>query len=490
MNRRRGMPAFKVTLASALDHTRALGRKVSQMRVFRLVGLGGLGRKNKRKLSLSRVFDTTPTNAPGSNDSHDAPDSQNPDGQLDSNATTAVATRGSGRLQKVGLLLLWAMPLVAAAIAFAVPLIGVRAYEYVMTSAYFHVREVIVDQSSTRMTMGSGQPYVPYLSKNEILEIAGIGPGTHLLEADMDAMTARLAAHPWIRWAKVVKDLPDVLVIHVVEHIPSAFVSPFVDNAAGLPTTTATTPGLFLVDELGQVFAPAPADRVLALPVITGLSLARLEDVGAAAAVRQELEAGLNVLRLWESHGLSRRYPVGELRLMPGATFGLVLEIADTSHSGRGGATEVVLGRGPFREKLLRLEWILEHLYADGKTAEYILLDVVDALDPRAIAMGGARVVVKADLARDTVEALDEMVRRAPVAPAPEAPEAPERRVARPPEPAAVEPEPAPDAVIEPAAEPEPFEPPAENPHALEADTPSEVAPLTGGRPAEDFGEE
>jgi hypothetical protein len=480
------MPAFKVTLASALDHTRALGRKVSQMRVFRFVGLGGLGRKNKRKSTLTRLFETAPT-APDSHDSHDAATTN---GQLGSNETTVAPTRVSGRLQKVGLLLLWAMPLVAAAIAFAVPLIGVRAYEYVMTSGYFHVREVIVDQSSTRMTMGSGQPYVPYLSKNEILEIAGIGPGTHLLEADIDAMTARLVAHPWIRWAKVVKDLPDVLVIHVVEHIPSAFVSPFVDNIAGLPTTTATTPGLFLVDELGQVFAPAPADRVLALPVITGMSLQRLEDVQAATAVRQELEAGLNLLRLWESHGLSRRYPVGELRLMAGATFGLVLEIADTSHAGRGGATEVVLGRGPFREKLLRLEWILEHLYADGKTAEYILLDVVDALDQRAIALGGARVVVKADLARDTVEALDEMVRRVPIAPAP-APAAPERRAARPREPAAVQPEPAQqDVVIEPAAEPEPFEPPAENPHALEADTPSEVAPLTGGRPAEDFGEE
>jgi len=458
---------------------------------LRALRLLGVGRKNKRKLTLSRVFEpTTPTTEQAA---HTEQTRQAESGEL--TAAPAAPTLGSGRLQKVGLLLLWALPLVAAAIAFAVPLIGVRAYEYVMTSGYFHVREVIVDQSSTRMTMGSDQPYAPYLSKNEILEIAGIGPGTHLLEADLDAMSERLVAHPWIRWAKVVKDLPDVLVIHVVEHIPSAFVSPYVDNAAGLPTTAATTPGLFLVDELGQVFAPAPADRVLPLPVITGLSLQRLEDVEAAAAVRQELEAGLNVLGLWESHGLARRYPVGELRLMPGATFGLVLEIADASHTGRGGVTEVVLGRGPFREKLLRLEWILEHLYADGKTAEYILLDVVDALDARAIAMGGARVVVKADLARDTVEALDEMVGRTPAAPPAQGAEpARAKRPANAQRPVAPPAAPAPEApddlIEEPAAEPEPFVPPAENPHALEADTPSEVAPLTGGRPAEDFGEE
>lgn len=490
MNRRRGLPKLKVWLTGALERARHLGRG----------GLGGVRlpslpwmRKNRRKLSLARVLERAPS------------EELEGQGQLAEPGVQAEVDRPnaarSGLLGGLGTLLLWALPLVMAAAAFAVPLLGVRAYEYVMQSGYFHVREVVIDQTSTRSTMAPDKPYRPHLTREEILATAGIGAGTHLLEADVAAMTDKLMAHPWIRWARIEKHLPDILVVHVVEHVPSAYLAPHLDRDDGRPTAGEAVPNLLLVDELGEVFAESAPGLTLRLPVVTGVGVSRLSPMDPELS--RELIAGLNVLRLWEGQGLARRYPVGELRLLPGGAYALVVEVIDMN-GGAMGVTEIVLGRGPFREKLLRTEFILEHLFAQSKVADYILLDVVDDLDPRAVELAGARVVVKAELGVDPVEALDELVRRESTVPESAAP-GPARapRAERRPAPAdeaepASEAVPALEAELEtgPPTEPEPLpaseEPPSpgiEN-HQEDTDAPSEAAPLTGGRPAEDFGQE
>jgi len=61
-----------------------------------------------------------------------------------------------------------------------------------------------------------------------------------------------------------------------------------------------------------------------------------------------------------------------------------------------GSGTEVVLGQAPYRDKLFRLEWVLESLLAEGKTAEYVVLDAFTGIGPGA---DDGRVIVKADLA-------------------------------------------------------------------------------------------
>lgn len=457
MNRRRGLPRMNGLLSGALDKTRQLGSALVAR--LRLPGFRG----NRRKL-MAR-----PAIQPAA-ESH---------GETE---TSGEAETRRPVLSGIGTFLLWALPVVAAATAFVIPLLGVRAYEYVMESGYFHVREVIVDQTSTRSLMAPDKVYRPHLSRDEILATAGIGAGTHLLEADLSEMTAKLEKHPWVRWARIEKDLPDVLIVHVVEHVPSAIVAPQLEST-GAPTAGEVVPQLLLVDELGEVFAECPTGLSLDLPVITGVGVGRLEPMDPELA--EELRAGLNVMRLWQSQGLARRYPVGEIRLLPGGAYGLVVEVIDMN-GGRMGATEVVLGRGPFREKLLRVEFILEHLYAQSKVAEYVLLDVGDDLDPRSIELAGARVVVKADLAVDPVEALDELVRREASTPAP----------VRAPTPAARdEAERAPrnaPSIPTPEALPELEEPPTVAPHHAEEETdaPSEAAPLTGGRPAEELGQE
>lgn len=409
MNRRRGA-RFTFRKPDFGPLFKALGR-------LRLPAFARLSRKNRRKV---RLF------------------SEQPDVAAHPTAHAHVATPPRSRAARIAHLLLgflaFAAPLAAALAAFMVPLLGVRAYEYVMQSGYFHVREVLVDHATAP---GLDRTTEPHLARQELLDIAGIGPGTHVLEADVDQMTARLAAHPWIRWARIERELPDTLVVHVVEHRPTAYLA---------------ARELYLVDELGVPFVVAPPDFSAHLPVISGIPSERLTEAKDAPEVERTLAVALNVLRLWEAQDLSRRYPIGELRLQPGGGVAVVLE-----GQAAGAATEVVIGRGPYREKLFRLEWVLEHLRSLGKTAEYVLLDLGDDADPRGIDIGGARVVVKADLGAEPAEPA-----RAPAAAPPEAAPTPS------PSPAIPAPPQAPDT-------------PAED---------VEAAPVSGGRPALDAGQE
>ncbi|MCC6620676.1 MAG: FtsQ-type POTRA domain-containing protein [Deltaproteobacteria bacterium] len=340
-----------------------------------------------------------------------------------------------GRLRHLRTFLAWAAPLAVALVAFTLPVIGGRAYEYVMSSGYFHVREVRVDGASR-------------IARDEVLAIAGITPGTHLLDADVDVMAERLRAHPWIRGARVERLLPDVLVVHLVEHRPTAFL------AAG---------ELYLVDESATPFMLAPVSEDLDLPVVTGLPIAMLTDPKQADAVHHALTGALNVARIWDDHGLTTRYPLGEIRIDGPRGYVVVIEAQNQQGVGTGQPVEVMLGRGPFSDKLYRLEWVLEHLHAQGKTPEYVVLDLADGAPADAEQLGGTRVVVKTELAAE-----DGAAPTVVPAPAPAPPPAP--------------------PIDDPSRSPSPRvgEDPAD---ADGQDGPaSEMVPLSGGRPAAEPG--
>jgi len=435
MNRRRGSYTFfkKPDLGALLASLKRL-----QIPAF--------GRKNRKRVKLFARADR---------DGHDANRDNAPDLDLGANNKPAPAKRPMpGALRWVLGFVAFMAPLAAAVAAFTVPLLGVRAYEYVMQSGYFHVREVVVDHVTQPGEKPVGEPHI---TREELLKIAGIDAGTHIIDADVDAMTKRLIDHPWIRWAHIDRELPDKLIVHVVEHRPTALLA---------------ADEIYIVDELGVPFAIAPADFTLALPVISGIETERLSDPKESAAIEAQLASALNILRIWDGQGLAVRYPVGELRLDGGGRVAVVLEGKTV-----GCATEIVLGRGPFREKLFRVEWVLEHLRSIGKTAEYILLDLGDDAAPGSVEMGGARVVVKTDLGPESADTAGR--KPAPVV----EPSAPAKPVTKP----------AAHAVA-PSASATPTAVPANIPVSNEPDTDleegAEAAPISGGRPADDDGQE
>ncbi len=276
------------------------------------------------------------------------------------------------RPSRLGVVVSWLAPVLVAAVAFAVPTFGVKAVNYVRQSHHFQVKEIVIE----------GQRR---LDNTTILELAGIEAGMSVLEADLDALAEPLRAHPWVRWARADRRLPDTLVLEVVEREASAYL------AAG---------ELWLVDETGEVFAEADPAEALELPVISGLSREDLAEAGANAAARAalqiELQGALNLARTWELSALARRWPLGEIRI--DRTRGHVVVAGG---EGASEPVEIVLGREPFRQKLQRLEFTLEAMRASGRTPEYVLLDVADdALATQAgLTTGGPRVVVKAELA-------------------------------------------------------------------------------------------
>lgn len=300
---------------------------------------------------------SAPENAP--RESHKAPES--------------VAERRGFREHPALILASWLIPVAGALTAFASPFLGVRMHEYIMETGHFFVREVHVE----------GQER---MEESDILSAAGIQAGTHVLATDLDEIEERLEAEPWIARAQVNRQLPDRLSVLITEHHAVAYVA---------------LHELMLVGADGEPFAvPGPEDD-LDLPIVSGIPAESFLHPSMAAVARADIRAAVNLVRLYDSMGFTNRWPVGEVRVETGRRLSIVLSDI---------GTEVTLGTGPYRQKLYRLEWVLEVLHSREKTADYILLD---GTGPTLDGRDDGRVILRADLAPNAEAAADAASRRA-----------------------------------------------------------------------------
>jgi cell division protein FtsQ len=136
---------------------------------------------------------------------------------------------------------------------------------------YFAVREVLVRDARR-------------LAADRVREAAGIVPGMSVWDVDVAAAEQRLAAHPWIRGARVRRDLPHRVVIAVREHRPVAIVA-----------VTRPRPALFYVAAHGRIFAPVGEADAHDFPFVTGLEP---DDLAAGSTVGpRALRRALALLR-------------------------------------------------------------------------------------------------------------------------------------------------------------------------------------------------
>jgi cell division protein FtsQ len=187
------------------------------------------------------------------------------------------------------------------------------------------------------------------VSERELLELSPVGPGDHLLLADLDRMEIALARHPWVESVQVARELPPALVVRVAERRAAALVE---------------LSGLYLVDARGRVFKRAAPGDGVDLPVVTGIT--RDDYVERRAEVEPLLAAALALLEEWALRGLDRWRSVAEIHVDP--DFGTTLFVGEE-------AFEIRLGTGDLPEKLSRLGRLREALEADGRRAEVIHLD-------------------------------------------------------------------------------------------------------------------
>ena len=216
------------------------------------------------------------------------------------------------------------------------------------------------------------------IAQGELRELSPVGPGDHLLFADVDALAATLRRHPWIAAVEIRRVLPPALEVTVTERRAAALVN---------------LDGLYLLDAHGRVFKRAAPGDGLDLPLVTGI--ARDEFTERQAELEPLLAGALALADRWSERGLGQRAVLSEIHV--DADWGVTLFAGDEG-------TEVRLGTGDIPAKLERLERVLAALAAEGNKPVAIHLDnrrrpdwVTVRLAGRRGPTGGRPAVAKAE---------------------------------------------------------------------------------------------
>jgi cell division septal protein FtsQ len=114
------------------------------------------------------------------------------------------------------------------------------------------------------------------LSADEAMALAGLSRGMNLLHLDLGRASAALERLPFVRQAKVVRELPDTVRVEIEERRPAILV--------------ALGP-LYVADEEGVLYRRLRPDERPALPLLTGLPRdgARLRPALVAERIRDAL---------------------------------------------------------------------------------------------------------------------------------------------------------------------------------------------------------
>ena len=136
-------------------------------------------------------------------------------------------------------------------------MICVLTYAWLTQTPLFQARFVIV--SGNRV-----------ISHGEILSAADIRSGDNIFGINLDVARARLAAHPWIDTASVIREFPNRIVIRVKEQTPVA---------------VAEIGHSYLINNRGEIFDKS-SEVYKHLPVFQGLSRGSLPLSGAAVTDR------------------------------------------------------------------------------------------------------------------------------------------------------------------------------------------------------------
>lgn len=263
----------------------------------------------------------------------------------DSPPPTAVAPRADARTStgsapRSPLRVLWTgvrLTLGLAVIASISLAIAWGAHRYALTSPRFAIREFTV--------VGNR-----HHSADQLARLAAIERGQNLFAVDTETAERRILESPWVRRAKVGRELPATIRIEVVER-----------DAVAL---AAIEGSLYLVTAGGEPFKAFEGKDPGDLPVLTGVGGRELS-VDRARAV-ERLALGLEVLRDYGSLPIARVYEPEEVNLAEDGS--VVFTVGK-----RGIALH--LGPGPFRQKLLMAARILSKLQPGGQLPGIVFLD-------------------------------------------------------------------------------------------------------------------
>jgi cell division protein FtsQ len=219
-------------------------------------------------------------------------------------------------------------------------MVGVQqGYDYATTSPRFEVRGLTFDPSA-------------HVDDDELRRRMALPPGTNILSLDLDEVATRIAAHPWVKRASVVRVLPDTLAVNVDEYEPVAILR------AG---------DFFLLDAQATPFKPLEAGERGELPVITGIDRAMM--LTRPDESRSRLDRALAALGAYE---LKRRPRLSEISI--GDAGELTLYTAELG-------TQLRLGRGDIERGLARYDALRAALAEEVDKLAIVHLDATAGPD-------------------------------------------------------------------------------------------------------------
>ncbi len=198
----------------------------------------------------------------------------------------------------------------------AIPGAAQNISEFVLTHPYFAVREVKV--------LGAQR-----VKGEDIVVTSGLEPRSGIWSIDPAELGRKVERHPWVKRARVRRELPARLTITVEEWSPAGIVA--LDR-------------LYYVTEGGVVFKALGDEDSVDLPFVTGLRAAGLAP--EAAETRKKLSQVLELAHTVERTGLK----LSEVRIQSGG--GVVLYPVSYP-------VPFYMGWGDWDDKLQRLRWFL-----------------------------------------------------------------------------------------------------------------------------------
>jgi cell division protein FtsQ len=212
---------------------------------------------------------------------------------------------------------------------------GLRGWQWATTTDTFAMKRVRVVGSSR-------------VTESQVTRLGGLVVGANLVALDLSAVERAVGTHPWVRSVSVNRQLPDTVVVQLVEHQPVALLA---------------LSDLYLVDGEGEPFKRAQANEAMDLPLVTGIGREAL--VNKRDETRAVIRRALIAIDAYGRSAASKGHPVSEVNVGPDQGLTLVTATGE----------EIVLGEADLEPALERLARVRRELAARQLTAEVIRLD-------------------------------------------------------------------------------------------------------------------
>ncbi|MBU1077807.1 MAG: FtsQ-type POTRA domain-containing protein, partial [Spirochaetes bacterium] len=129
----------------------------------------------------------------------------------------------------------------------ALVMLGQRSIDFIKRVNIFTLNDLIINGNA-------------YLSFNDLLDIMDIKSGDNIFHVHLKKLKAKLELHPRIRSVSIKRELPDKIIINIVEREPIALVN----------TRKELNYRLYEIDAEGYVIGEFPDFSTYDLPVVTG----------------------------------------------------------------------------------------------------------------------------------------------------------------------------------------------------------------------------